>query len=110
MAIYAVIGIVVAAAITVGISNGVIVGTTKNKITTSAEASELDAQCIMVLGAYVNPDGTPSWILQDRLDVGISLYKAGVAPKLLMSGDNGSNTYNEVEGMKQYAISQGCSE
>ena len=61
--------------------------------------------CIMVLGAAVNPDGTPSTILADRIQVGVELYRAGVAPKILMSGDNTSDreTYNEVVAMKAYA-------
>ena len=43
----------------------------------------------------------------DRLDDGIALYKEGVAPKLIMSGDNSTVSYNEVQVMKDYAISQG---
>ena len=66
-------------------------------------------ECIMVLGAGVRPDGTPSPMLQERLDRGIELYFAGVAPKIVMSGDNQSDreTYNEVENMRRYAIEQG---
>ena len=60
-----------------------------------------------MLGASVHPDGTPSGILQDRLDDGIALYFAGAAPKIIMSGDNGTESYNECWAMKQYAISQG---
>ena len=64
--------------------------------------------CIMVLGASVLPDGTPSGILRDRLDVGIQLYKAGLAPKIVMSGDNQSDsTYDEVNNMKAYAVAHG---
>ena len=66
-------------------------------------------ECIMVLGAAVRPDGTPSPMLQERLDTGIELYKRGVAPKLLMSGDNSSDreTYDEVWNMKAYAVAAG---
>ena len=46
-------------------------------------------------------------MLRDRLDEGIALYKAGCAPKILMSGDHGSEYYNEVSVMKNYAIKQG---
>lgn len=67
----------------------------------------LNADCIMVLGASVNPDGTPSKMLKDRLDVGIELYKKGTAPKLLLSGDNGQVVYNEVNTMKNYAEEAG---
>lgn len=61
---------------------------------------------IIVLGAGLR-DNTPSPMLKDRLEKGISLYKAGAAPKLLMSGDHGRTGYNEVQVMKQYAIDAG---
>lgn len=63
--------------------------------------------CILVLGASVLPDGTPSEMLQHRLDVAIAAYHAGLAPKLLMSGDNGTVHYNESDNMKAYAVAQG---
>lgn len=62
--------------------------------------------CIIVLGAGLWDD-KPSLMLKDRLEKGISLYKAGAAPKLLMSGDHGRTGYNEVQVMKQYAIDAG---
>ncbi|MEG0924054.1 MAG: hypothetical protein RSE98_03320, partial [Anaerovoracaceae bacterium] len=37
------------------------------------------ADCILVLGAGVRPDGTPTPMLKDRLDTGIALYKSGAA-------------------------------
>lgn len=74
------------------------------------ELKAIQPQCILVLGASVNPDGTPSQMLQDRLDTGIALYRAGVAPKLLLSGDDGQVEYNEVEGMRTYAVKAGVPE
>lgn len=46
-------------------------------------------------------------MLADRLDTAIQLYKDGVAPKLLLSGDDGQIEYNEVEVMLEYAKAQG---
>lgn len=74
------------------------------------ELSRIDPDCIMVLGAAVNPDGTPSPILEDRLKTGVSLYHRGVAPKLLLTGDDGQVEYNEVQAMKNYAVSAGVPE
>lgn len=74
------------------------------------ELSRIDPDCIMVLGAAVNPDGTPSPILKDRLKTGVSLYHRGVAPKLLLTGDDGQVEYNEVQAMKNYAVSAGVPE
>lgn len=89
------------------VTNVVTVATTKEHIVEPQAAEGYNADAIVVLGASVFADGTPSGILQDRLDDGIELYKAGVAPKLIMSGDNSTVSYNEVKAMKDYAISQG---
>lgn len=66
-----------------------------------------NVDCIMVLGCGLKQDGEPTRMLRDRLDQGIALYKAGVAPKLLMSGDHGQVHYDEVNKMKEYAMEQG---
>lgn len=79
--------------------------TAKDRIISEQTASELcDVDCILVLGCGVKLDRTPSDMLSDRLKVGISLYKSGAAPKLLMSGDHGRECYDEVNVMKQFAI------
>ena len=66
-----------------------------------------DIDCILVLGAGIRSDNSPSLMLKERLDSGISLYKTGKAPKLLMSGDHGKTSYNEVQVMKDIAIDSG---
>ncbi len=63
--------------------------------------------CILVLGAGVKADGTPSHMLSDRLDVGIALYETGLSDRLLMSGDHMQADYNEVGVMKSYAVEAG---
>lgn len=70
----------------------------------------IQPQCILVLGASVKADGTPSAMLRDRLEAAIALYYSGVASKLLLSGDNGQTVYNEVESMKKYAVKAGVPE
>ena len=94
-------------AIVVGATNALVVLTTEDDIVSVDEASGYQADAIVVLGASVFADGTPSTILQDRLDCGIALYKAGAAPKIIMSGDNSTEHYNECAAMKRYAIAQG---
>ena len=90
--------------------NGYVVLSTKNQILLSAEAAELqDVDCILVLGCRVYEDGTPSHMLEDRLRRSVELYRAGAAPKLLMSGDHGQREYDEVGAMKQYALAEGVS-
>ena len=80
---------------------------TKGAIYTLDEADQLSGDCILVLGCGVRSDGKPSHMLQDRLDVAIDAYQMGLAPKLLMSGDHGREHYDEVNAMKDYAISKG---
>lgn len=98
--------VVVAVLVFVG-TNAAAVLTTRDDIVDQQTAAAFDADAIVVLGASVKPDGTPSGILQDRLDDGIALYFAGAAPKIIMSGDNGTESYNECWAMKRYAVSQG---
>ncbi len=75
---------------------------------TSEESEKLrDVDCIIVLGCYVKEDGTPGNILADRLKTGVKLYKNGVAPKIIMSGDHSSEQYNEVASMKNFAVNAG---
>lgn len=94
--------------------NGSMVLMTKNQIFLEGEGEEaqmameeLDPQCILILGAGLKPDGTPNRMLEDRLDQGIALYKSGAAPKILLSGDNGQERYDEVNAMKEYCLGQG---
>ena len=102
-----VLAVVVAVVAVFAITNVVTIVGSKGSIVTAEKAGIGNADAIVVLGASVLPDGTPSGILTDRLDDGIALYFAGVAPKIIMSGDNGTASYNEVRAMKNYAVEQG---
>ena len=62
---------------------------------------EEKADCILILGAGLW-GGKPSPILRERLDLGAELYRSGAAPKLLVTGDNGREDYNEVQAMEDY--------
>ena len=78
------------------------------RIFTKEQAADLaDIDCIVVLGCLVKDNGNPSDMLHDRLRMGVELYEAGAAPKLLMSGDHGRTNYNEVAAMKQFAVDAG---
>lgn len=65
------------------------------------------AQVVLVPGAGLNRDGTPSLVLRDRLDAAIELYWAGKVQKILLSGDNSSMDYNEPASMSQYVSQSG---
>ena len=81
---------------------------TKAQILSPEDAARIsDADCILVLGCLVKNNGVPSHMLEDRLKMGVSLYEAKAAPKLLMSGDHGQVGYDEVSAMKTYAVNAG---
>ncbi len=61
----------------------------------------------IVLGAKVQPGGEPSATLEDRLQTAVELYRAGVVRKLLLSGDHGRRTYDEVNGMRRFILTAG---
>lgn len=85
-----------------------ITASVSDRILTEQQAAQLqDVDCVVVLGCQVRSDGSPSHMLEDRLKRSIALYEAGAAPKLLMSGDHGTVTYDEVNAMKRYALEAG---
>ncbi len=61
----------------------------------------------IVFGAGLTRDGQPTAILRDRVETAAQLYFAGKVRKLLMSGDNRSENYNEPAAMRDYAIRLG---
>ena len=74
------------------------------------EELEIEKQtfdAVIVPGAQGKEGGKLSLILQERVDMGIDLYRAGVTDRLIMSGDHGSDDYDEVNAMKDYAIAAG---
>lgn len=82
--------------------------TTKERIISDEAAASLDkVDAIIILGAGVWEDNTPSPMLIDRLLKGIELYKSGASSKIIMSGDHGRTDYDEVNVMKQFAIDAG---
>lgn len=83
--------------------NAYVKKTADNRIISPEDASKMNADCILVLGAGVI-EGRPSHMLMDRLLQGIALYNAGASERLLMSGDHGRKDYDEVNTMKQFAI------
>lgn len=87
--------------------NIIMLTATSGRIITTEEAAALDADCILVLGAGVRDDGSPSHMLRDRIDTGLTLYEAAASPKLLMSGDHGRVEYDEVNVMRDRALDAG---
>lgn len=89
--------------------NVVVCASGSARILTSDEiaASGETYDCILVLGAGVKANGTPSDMLRDRLEVGVELYELGASDRILMSGDHMQHDYDEVGVMKRYAVEAG---
>ena len=93
-------------AVTVLIINATVVASARGRILDTDAAVELsDVDYIVVLGAGVKPDGTPSDMLHDRVITGVGIVEAGSDAPLLMSGDNQHEDYNEVAAMVNLAVS-----
>lgn len=98
---------VFAAVLFCSIINFYVVLSTKGLIISQDEAAKINPDCILVLGAAVRSDGSPSPMLKDRITTGIELYEKNVSDKVLMSGDHTTIYYDEVNIMKNYAVDEG---
>lgn len=101
------LGLVLAAVAVVGLTNLVTIGTTRGDVHTIADVADYNADAIVVLGASVHADGTPSDMLRHRLDTAWALYDAGAAQAIIVSGDNREANYNESAAMKKYLVNLG---
>ena len=102
--------------------NGRVVNSTEDKIAYTVigdveiksfaieNLKDFNADCIVILGCGIEDEETPSPMLRDRLDVGIELYKQEVAPKILLTGDNGTEGHNEIHVMLKYTKEAGVPE
>ena len=80
---------------------------TSKDLSVANRNDNLYGDAILVLGCGIINDETPSDMLADRLDTARALYKLGCAPKIIVSGDNGSENYNEIHVMLNYLIRLG---
>lgn len=75
---------------------------------TTDEPTEVPpAEVAIVPGALVNPDGTMSTMLADRVYSAAALYRAGKVEKILVSGDHGSWAYDEPGTMRRALVRAG---
>lgn len=65
-----------------------------------------DKNIAIVLGAAIK-DKRPGNYLQYRLDDAVELYKRGKVKKILVSGDNGRDAYDEISVMNNYLLKKG---
>ena len=75
-------------------------------IYTCGEEKRIDRRydAIVVLGAGIRADGSPSDMLEDRLKGAVALYSSGVSDRVILSGDNSGEDYDEVSAMEKYCL------
>jgi uncharacterized SAM-binding protein YcdF (DUF218 family) len=62
---------------------------------------------LIVLGYPAFPDGTPRPEMRERVLEGVREYRAGVAPRIIMTGGAAHNHYVEAHVMAELAEAQG---
>ena len=73
-----------------------------NKQIINEEQVDKEYDAILILGCRVNGD-SPSLMLVKRLDKGIDIYNK-IHKKIIISGDNTRNDYDEVNVMGEYLL------
>ncbi len=81
----------------------------KPYIISEEEASGMNKDCVIALGAQVYADGTPCDQLYDRVSIASKIHIAGAGKKLLLSGDaRDPVNYNEISAMIAVAFENGA--
>lgn len=97
------VGILVAAVLVVNI----VVGASTKQYIFNDVSKVSKAEVAVILGAAIFPNGALTQILKDRVDMAIALYKSGKVSKILVSGDNGTVSHNEVDPVGRYLLLNG---
>lgn len=89
-----------------------IVLNTNDSIYSADMLEKLDGEYdfILVLGAGVRADGTPTPMLHDRLKTAFEAYQNENSPRILLSGDSEHSDYTETVTMKRTLIEMGVDE
>ncbi len=80
--------------------------TTRSYIYNSASEAP-SAEVALIPGAAIKINGSLSPVFEDRADMAIKLYKINKVKKILVSGDNSTLNYNEVNPVRKYLIQNG---
>lgn len=86
----------------------VVARTTAYRYTAAADLPE--RQVAVVFGAGLKRSGEVGSVLQARLDDAITLYRIHKVEKVLVSGDNTTESYDEVTPMVKYITAHGVQE
>ena len=74
----------------------------------AARSASGDADVAIVLGAALRVDGSPSPVLEGRLEHGLALYRSGRVKRLLFTGGRGeSSRTSEAASARRWAMTRG---
>lgn len=90
----------------VGFSNAYVLLSAQGD-STSSVADVPRSEVAIVPGALVEPDGTMSSMLADRVRQAAALWHAGKVEKILVSGDHGTWIYDEPDTMRKALVRSG---
>ncbi|GAB4084303.1 ElyC/SanA/YdcF family protein [Myceligenerans cantabricum] len=80
-----------------------------SRVVAASDVPEVDA--VVVLGAGLRSDGSPSTYLRRRVEAGVALYQAGRAERVILSGDAhtlpSGALYDEPGSMRAHALALG---
>jgi SanA protein len=65
------------------------------------------SEAIIIPGAAILKNDSLSPILKERADAALVLYRAGKAPKILVTGANPTLSYDEVSPVRRYLVKAG---
>ncbi|MEZ5427183.1 MAG: ElyC/SanA/YdcF family protein [Pyrinomonadaceae bacterium] len=105
-------GVILIGLLTLGLINKYVQSTVAGKLETSMTEipAEDPPRIAIVFGARVWEGGRLSDALYDRVITAVELYRAGRVKKILMSGDNPTQDYDEPTAMKDEAVKLGVPE
>ena len=84
---------------------------TNNRIYTIDNIDNLEEyDCILILGAGIRQDGSPTPMLRDRLIAGILAYNHLENVLIFLSGDSENSNYQETFTMKNFLLENGIKE
>lgn len=83
--------------------NTIVCLSTLNELKSIPALEETQTDYIMVLGAGIEPDGSPSPVLKERLDTAIKLYQHQNAKQIIVSGGM-DEAQSEISAMYNYLI------
>lgn len=93
-------------ALAIGLANAYVLVSATGEATGEV-ANVPHAQVAIVPGALVNPDGSMSTMLADRVRQAARLWHAGKVEKVLVSGDHHTWAYDEPDTMRKALVRDG---